>query len=459
MSQSSRSANQSQVNASAGGPQPNLFKLNIDCFDKIFDYLSVPDIHSIGQTCKLMQQVAGEYFKQNYSAAAKYTENDGIYTEYPDSTGTAKRAQTSGFNQFITYISHYYEKMEPLRYIQSHANEFSSIDHLYLVCSHLNKKKIACIQKLLEKCQTIQIRNCSSEGDFYQTFLKFCKNLKKLHIQEADMGHSYHRDSGPSWLLQTYPKLEYLELSPQFSRRLTELCTFFDRNANVRIFSTDANCLLANGEDFLKSNIKLDILEVKIFTSNHFYYGDDLNERLDSVYPLLKQLFDRGFYQRLHLCIERITKENCEHLISLPKLEKLCIKNYDERHNLARLTELREFVILNGANATDMNIFANEFVNLRRLFLGNSTFDCLVPFICHSTKLNVVKYFPANRNEQFKLLTLKNERERLAGARKVVIYVPDNVFLATKWKRYHGKTYFESVQLKRTESYPWDNHF
>lgn len=113
---------------------PRIFKLNIDCLDKIFDYLSVSDLHSFGQTCKAMQQVAGEYFKLNYVAAPKFCEKDGIHIEYFDNNGDIQRANTSGFNQFITYMSHYYRKMEPLEYIKLHSSEFASMNHIYLVC-------------------------------------------------------------------------------------------------------------------------------------------------------------------------------------------------------------------------------------------------------------------------------------------------------------------------------------
>ena len=38
--------------------RPKIFKLNIDCFDEIFEYLSLKDLHSLGQTYRTMQQVA-----------------------------------------------------------------------------------------------------------------------------------------------------------------------------------------------------------------------------------------------------------------------------------------------------------------------------------------------------------------------------------------------------------------
>lgn len=40
-----------------------IFKLTIDCFDEIFDYLSLQDLSSFGQTCKAMQIVSLSKFE------------------------------------------------------------------------------------------------------------------------------------------------------------------------------------------------------------------------------------------------------------------------------------------------------------------------------------------------------------------------------------------------------------
>lgn len=50
-------------------PSPDIFRLHaIVCFE-LFDYLSLKDLHSMGQTCKRFNRIAGDYFKNNYSAA------------------------------------------------------------------------------------------------------------------------------------------------------------------------------------------------------------------------------------------------------------------------------------------------------------------------------------------------------------------------------------------------------
>ena len=50
-----------------------IFRLNMDCFEAIFDYLSLKDLHSFGQTCRAMQQMAGDYFQRNFKSAEKFS--------------------------------------------------------------------------------------------------------------------------------------------------------------------------------------------------------------------------------------------------------------------------------------------------------------------------------------------------------------------------------------------------
>lgn len=445
---------------------PRIFKMNIDCLDKIFDYLSLKDLHSFGLTCRTMQQVVGEYFKLNFHAAAKFAEDDGIYTVYSDAENQDKRIQTSGFNEFITYISHYYEKMQPLEYIKLDSDEFVSINHIYLVCLNLNKPKIEAIRKLLRKVEIVQLRNCSVQVRFYEDFLALCDNLKQLYYQEAHQKFHFAPDE-THWLLQTYPKLEHLEFSSQFRHREINLGSFFDRNQTIKSFSTSSCCLLENGSDFLKSNAKLEVFEVKVFQRSYYYDVDHRN--VDALIPirnLLIQLYERGFYKRLHFYVRYCDRSSSDEIVQLPGLEKLCIHNFTEAFNLYQLSGVKELVIQNGANPNEMHILANSLQNLQRLFLASSTIENLLPFIRHSPKLGKIKFFP-NRDGNngltrnvLKISMLDEERKKLDGfITKVTIYVEDNIFLATKWAIHQGNMNLKFVEIKRTDSYAWDNHY
>lgn len=44
----------------------DILKLDIDCLEEIFDYLSITDLVSVGKTCKRLKQVAEYCYQQNY---------------------------------------------------------------------------------------------------------------------------------------------------------------------------------------------------------------------------------------------------------------------------------------------------------------------------------------------------------------------------------------------------------
>lgn len=455
--------------------QSDIFKLTIDCCDEIFEYLSLKDLHSFGSTCKAMQKVAGEYFKQNFSSAPKYSGYDGIYTAYSDDKGVVinRNIQTSGFNRYITYISHYYDNLRRLQYIQTHSDEFESINHIYLVCVIINETRVDFLLDLLPKLETLQIRNSSVAGDLNEMLLKYCDNLKRLFVQESDLGIFRLLDGGwgarieNQWLLNEYPKLEYLEIIPKYTFQIDELNGFFERNPNVKGFSTDSQCLWKNRKQLMKSSASLDLLEVKESLELLDEDDDDENDgeelTMQSLCKLLNQFHERGFYKRLHFFIHKFDEEKSYQLTLVKGLVKVHIKKFTKTYSLPLLTSLKELAIHNGANVNDMNILANSLVHLQRLYLNDVSIDYLMPFIRQSSNLKKIKILPKCdvhfNGGTLKPITLNREREKLADARKVTIYVPDHVFLRTKWAHNNGDTNLNLVEMKRCDSIEWDDHF
>lgn len=43
----------------------------------------------------------------------------------------------------------------------------------------------------------LQIKNCTVEGDFHQNVMKYCKQLKRLYIKDADFGRHRYRQYQP----------------------------------------------------------------------------------------------------------------------------------------------------------------------------------------------------------------------------------------------------------------------
>lgn len=431
---------------------PKIFNLNIDCIEGILEYLSLEDINSFGQTCRHMHKVTGAYFKRNYASAEKVIDDSGIYTIHRGAFN--RRSLTKDFNQFHTYISQCYHDLKPFYYLKLHANEFECLNHIYMVCLQIDTTKADCIKSLLPQIETLQIRSCSIRGDFYGMLLAHCKNLKRLYIQEYGIGFNAQRNM----FYQRYPNLVHLEMTTIISGM--DLNYLFVLNSNIRSFSTSFASIWYNKEEFLKAPAKLDLLEVKDIRTYCVEHGEP---SISAFCELLNELYDNQFYQRLYFYIESIDEETSESLTSLKRLQKLCIKNFTESFSLPRLTSVRELAILNGANAIDMEFMANGLVNLQRFYIENATFETILPFIRYAPKLGRLMIFPKD-DTQFdggilNLLSLNRKREQLIGATKVTIFVPDNIFLNTKWTINNGARELNLVEMWRTDSYEWNQHF
>ncbi|XP_031639145.1 uncharacterized protein LOC116351204, partial [Contarinia nasturtii] len=272
---------------------PKIFKLNTDCFDETFEYLSLKDLHSFGQTCKRMNKVAGEYFKRNYSSIQTWCEIGGIYTNYSDKDGyNPKRIKISGFSEFTPNIS---IDDDDLSYIQPHVSEFNSVKRITFDYSIIDNETIKFFEQLLGQLEMVLLLKCAIDAGLYHLMLQHCGKLKKIFVRECKFNG--HPIDEYEWLLHTYPKLEHLHLSAyEGIGKIEELSTFFERNPNVHRFSTDFDLIWDNRDVFSNSKIKLDILELGGSRSL-------LRTNLQEYLKLLNGLHDQGFYKRIYIDI------------------------------------------------------------------------------------------------------------------------------------------------------------
>lgn len=99
----------------------------------------------------------------------------------------------------------------------------------------------------------------------------------------------------------------------------------------------------------------------------------------------------------------------------------------------------------------------NDLRNLERLHLFRNSCDIL-HIIQQLRNLREIKISRFRPTEILELDMLDGERGKLAGARKVTIYVPDAVYLATKWATENGTTNFNMIEMKRANSCEWHRH-
>ncbi|XP_031633874.1 uncharacterized protein LOC116347437 [Contarinia nasturtii] len=274
------------------------------------------------------------------------------------------------------------------------------------------------------------------------------------------------------WLLQKYEKLERLGLgtpwfrTPDKRNRINELCTFFERNPNVRHFSCNFLTLSYNKDALLNCKVKLDTFEL----IDKSFWVCECDEK-EIAWDLLSRLHTHGFYKRLHINTSVIAYRgissnlqckpsalNHNNPISeMPFLQQLALNSMNE--NVAPLlTYLNEYAETSDAYYTyaDENETLNldRLMNVERLHLFRKSLDIL-RIIQQLKNLRKIKILGFRSAEILELNVLNREREKLADARKVTIYVPDAVYLATKWATKNGTTNLNLIEMKRANSYEW----
>lgn len=431
-----------------------VFKLNIDCFDEVFGYLSMRDLVCLGQTCSRMQKIVRNYFEENLSAFDLHAKHNGLYLDC-----CKNGCKVAGVEPFIQKLSirtngiiDFVNASKIFRYIGANANK--SLQKLQISFVQLTGREIECIKDTLGNVKTVVIEQCRMNGKFYAEFPMICRNLRHLYVEKFQCNRNVVKRSGNEWLLRQWPKLLHLGWTQtDDGQKVDEFKRFFELNPNVRSFSTDLSTLWTNRDAILQSNVRLDELTVEIFS-----WGLPNG---DFAHNFLNELYDIGVYRRLHLHATFCEPHHLEQMVLVKGLEALRYPNLTDGMLLSKCIHLKELRIGMISPLPNIDILAKSLVNLKRLHIRYAATDDFLPFIYHSPKLKSVKIdIVGNRNDFNSLLDLvamENERKKLKWARKVRIYIDECVYLATKWV--YGTTNFRFIEVKRAHSREWSNHF
>lgn len=195
----------------------SLLQLYVDCFEHLFEWLPLPDLLALRQTCKRLKKIVDHCIKEYYPAI-KF----GKIEFDPKSVDQYKSLNSID----IKLIKHINIQAEHFR----NAAEFLEIDN---------------VKQILAQIETINIDYMSYyEENFYDRFLKYCENLKKLTISGIDIDRNCGTEWDFNWLEHHYPRLEQIELKyfeascPMARFTVPELDAFFQLNRNIRVFST-----------------------------------------------------------------------------------------------------------------------------------------------------------------------------------------------------------------------------
>ncbi|XP_055304305.1 uncharacterized protein LOC129569484 [Sitodiplosis mosellana] len=397
---------------------PDIFKLDVDCCEELFEWLSIKDLHSFGQTCKRMHRIAGIYFRQNYPGAKTEFRSDGIYY---DST------RLDGFMEFIDDISIETYDSNLLAYIGK-CKSLKAINFKFLD----KGLKFDMISEVLAKVENIQI----IVGELKEKDLELSPNLKRLIVNWSCNAYLLFK-------LNKCPKLEHINFPP-IEGRFKGMERFFEQIPNIQSISIDWRILYANKNGFLQSNAKLDTLIISL-------RDDEVDETFGSI---LNELHDRGFYKRLHLLQMDFAggrQQSIDSFASLRALDGLLIANI-ETDVIWPLMQNLKTIVIGDFNDFDLTTLPSKLPMLQRIdILLDTTMDVIRAFIRWSKDLKQIRIKSTIEDVEtiLDLTSLNKERAKLAAASKVIIYVPEDVFLA---KKFAGGVSRSFIEIKRFES-------
>ncbi|XP_031638902.1 uncharacterized protein LOC116351014 [Contarinia nasturtii] len=312
---------------------------------------------------------------------------------------------------------------------------------------NLDKSKIEIIKSILHQIEWLKIP-WQSNLEFYGSFLRFCPNLKFLFMWIK------HRDKKEidecKWLLQHYPKLEHFVFDdgdaggPEHGWTFSELRIFFEMNPNIRRFSTTFHLLYENRNIILNSKIQFDQLDIQ---------GRVQRPIVQDVCVLLNKLHEKNVHKHLRVYALFATTQSLQS--SLHALNALFL--VQTRH--ITLPPMPKLKIL-GFNHSSVITLPNNLMDIERIYMEKATFNEVLQFIRYAPRVTHIKIYSLNdgtyfNNKVLDLEALNEDRKVLQGARKITIYVDEEIFLATKWT--YQTTKIQNIEIKRSQSTEWES--
>lgn len=409
----------------------------------------------MGQTCKSLERIAGEYFHANYviESVADYNEI-GYHFSYS--------YRLTGFNEYIQNLL--------FLSVQEHDRNIKKVT--WYVANNCKQKlkrfrfwKVnltgAEIQNLCDKwkyIESVAIEECIVNRNFYEQFPKLCKSLRRLYVGDFECRRNVLKRHGNDWLLSKYPVLEHFHWTQTRNASIiNEFRVFFELNPQVRSFTTNVQTLWVNRHIFQESSIKLDDLTIEVKRNE-----EDPNI-LSCVYELLLKLKEHGVYKRLHLNMKRYSQRTLNEMVPLNSLKSLRLNENDEDGdksiNLPQWMKLVELEISDDFHLFDMDALIHQLKGLKR-----ATFRCLFwsdllklsRNLVHLTKCKINRIGGIDDDDILNLSALNKERKNLEAAKRLTIYIPEKIYLETKWAM-NGAT-FSLIEIRRDSSHEWGYH-
>lgn len=401
---------------------------------------------SAGETCNRLHQLAGYIYQHTYSGLVAYY--------YYGRLRTGWYLETENYAEYIHKFSINSHEISNFTREQT---KFRNIKQLSVRNVNVTSFEIESIKNVLKNVERFSISWWEVNGSFYDTVLAHCPKLTHLYLQSSPNGSTII-GSDNDWLLRKYPALEHFSLTMFWEPKIDELKTFLEINPNIKTFSAVDKWFWANREVVLSANVQLN--ELSIFITSEDW------ENFGSLWNLLNQLFERGFYKRLNLyynvyaCNQTLFDQMAK-LNGIRKLENKC----SDKISLSAFSDVENILFKDSDKLNDLDAIATNLTKLQKINFLFARMDHIKRLVSQAANLSKIiigslideENGRTTKWEPFLLREMNWYREKLAGAKKLTIYVEENVYLATKWKL--KNTNLSLVQLLRTDSYEDDDDF
>lgn len=433
--------------------EPEILKINDDCFDAIFWHLSENRFESLcafSRTCMRIKNLSQTYF------ARKYPQKQ---CEIAQVDGTIKIKKYAEFKETIRNFWFHGNQKHGDRYDRLWSEEFQAKDTdllRYYLDSQCNKQlkwirfenmilldaQGQLMDSVLKTVEAVEFVNCDAH-DIHNDILVRCLRLKSLSVL---LSNNQCDEVMETWISQQYPHLESLEMHLISISSHEHLERFFELNPQLKRFSCKSP--LSNDDDWDDSQPKhvmnaiiekaLRLEELSLIIGGKCDFAN--------VFPKLLIISERQQFQRLHLefCsadAKEILIFNLYNLASL-KLHALHINNIDFVNDFPdeniELSSIKELHLKNLSNCEhSANIMSRIMPNLELLVIRNSSsftpgvVGFIQPFIANLPKLRkIVVAQDVMQNISQRLGELNKRRQELVNACTVHIwtYPPKRAF-------------------------------
>lgn len=413
-SQSGRPDQNQPAEPLSEGISSQIFKMDIDSFEELFDYLSVYDILALRLTCKRFKKIIDFYLRTNYPRLQNF------------------RLQPRNVRMFRRMDA---DTIELIKKMYVMAND-------YLDWTKFPKGSR---QKVLDKVKQIEVCSWQTYPDFYHYCLKYCNNVKWLSIKRNNRYNSRIQMNN-EWLSRQYASIEYLCIDYIWKQEVDLYVKFFHLNPNIHALSIQLESVNEIGSDLLAAGIHFDRLYID--ATNRW----SISEK-DVV--TLESLYDAGFYKRLCLTSPPMdpSNEGTQSKFASIGLEVLSVQSLN--CTIPAIPSLKELNIDARCDFNDK--YANVRNVIERLSCDITYSNVILAFVGYFPKLKHFQIQKMNDAYKLNLLELNKERENLPGACKTTIYINEKVFLTTKWA--NMKTNYNLIELKRVHACDWNQFF